>query len=96
MTSLLQVEDLEVRFYTKDGEVQAVNGVSYSMEQGDTLGLVGESGCGKSVSTMAMLRLIPEPPGRIAGAPPHHRFRGPDAGGPGPDRARGGGGVLRL
>jgi len=65
MTSLLQVEDLEVRFYTKDGEVQAVNGISYSMEQGDTLGLVGESGCGKSVSTMAMLRLIPEPPGKI-------------------------------
>jgi oligopeptide transport system ATP-binding protein len=67
MTSLLQVEDLEVRFYTKDGEVQAVNGISYSMEQGDTLGLVGESGCGKSVSTMAMLRLIPEPPGKITG-----------------------------
>jgi oligopeptide transport system ATP-binding protein len=67
MTSLLQVEDLEVRFYTKDGEVQAVNGISYRMEQGDTLGLVGESGCGKSVSTMAMLRLIPEPPGKITG-----------------------------
>jgi oligopeptide transport system ATP-binding protein len=67
MTSLLQVEDLEVRFYTKDGEVQAVNGISYSMEQGDILGLVGESGCGKSVSTMAMLRLIPEPPGKITG-----------------------------
>jgi oligopeptide transport system ATP-binding protein len=67
MTSLLAVEDLEVRFYTKDGEVRAVNGISYSMEQGDTLGLVGESGCGKSVSTMAMLRLIPEPPGKITG-----------------------------
>jgi oligopeptide transport system ATP-binding protein len=67
MAPLLQVEDLEVRFYTKDGEVQAVNGISYSMEQGDTLGLVGESGCGKSVSTMAMLRLIPEPPGKITG-----------------------------
>ena len=67
MTSLLQVEDLEVRFYTKDGEVQAVNSISYSMEQGDILGLVGESGCGKSVSSMAMLRLIPEPPGKITG-----------------------------
>ncbi len=67
MTSLLQVKNLEVRFYTKDGEVQAVNGISYSMEQGDTLGLVGESGCGKSVSTMSMLRLIPEPPGKITG-----------------------------
>jgi oligopeptide transport system ATP-binding protein len=67
MAPLLTVQDLEVRFYTKDGEVQAVNGISYSMEQGDTLGLVGESGCGKSVSTMAMLRLIPEPPGKITG-----------------------------
>jgi len=67
MALLLKVKDLEVRFYTKDGEVQAVNGISYSMEQGDTLGLVGESGCGKSVSTMAMLRLIPEPPGKITG-----------------------------
>ena len=67
MAPLLQVQDLEVRFYTKDGEVQAVNGISYSMEQGDTLGLVGESGCGKSVSTMAILRLIPEPPGKITG-----------------------------
>jgi len=67
MDPLLEVQNLEVRFYTKDGEVQAVNGISYSMEQGDTLGLVGESGCGKSVSTMAMLRLIPEPPGKITG-----------------------------
>jgi len=67
MPPLLEVKDLEVRFYTKDGEVQAVNGISYTMEQGDTLGLVGESGCGKSVSTMAMLRLIPEPPGKITG-----------------------------
>jgi len=67
MVPLLEVQNLEVRFYTKDGEVQAVNGISYSMEQGDTLGLVGESGCGKSVSTMAMLRLIPEPPGKITG-----------------------------
>ncbi len=67
MAPLLEVKDLEVRFYTKDGEVQAVNRISYSMERGDTLGLVGESGCGKSVSTMAMLRLIPEPPGKITG-----------------------------
>jgi oligopeptide transport system ATP-binding protein len=67
MVPLLEVQDLEVRFYTKDGEVQAVNGISYSMEEGDTLGVVGESGCGKSVSMMAMLRLIPEPPGKITG-----------------------------
>ncbi|MGC9347177.1 MAG: ABC transporter ATP-binding protein [Anaerolineae bacterium] len=65
MAPLLEVKDLTVRFYTKDGVVQAVNGISYAMEQGDILGLVGESGSGKSVSSMSMLRLIPEPPGRI-------------------------------
>jgi len=65
MAPLLQVEDLTVRFHTKDGVVNAVNGISYGMEEGDILGLVGESGSGKSVSSMAMLRLIPEPPGKI-------------------------------
>ncbi|PKO23723.1 MAG: peptide ABC transporter ATP-binding protein [Chloroflexi bacterium HGW-Chloroflexi-1] len=67
MSPLLQVRNLEVAFFTKDGVVRAVNGISYSLEEGDTLGIVGESGCGKSVSCMAMLRLIPEPPGRIMG-----------------------------
>jgi oligopeptide transport system ATP-binding protein len=67
MRTLLDVIDLDVRFYTKDGVVQAVNGISYSMNQGDILGIVGESGSGKSVSSMAMLRLIPEPPGKIEG-----------------------------
>jgi oligopeptide transport system ATP-binding protein len=67
MSPLLEVKDLEVAFFTKDGVVRAVNGISYSMEEGDTLGVVGESGCGKSVSCMAMLRLIPEPPGKITG-----------------------------
>jgi oligopeptide transport system ATP-binding protein len=65
MAPLLQVDDLTVRFYTKDGVVNAVNGISYQMNEGDILGLVGESGSGKSVSSMAMLRLIPEPPGKI-------------------------------
>ena len=65
--ALLEVQDLEVRFYTKDGEVRAVNGISYSLDEGDTLGLVGESGCGKSVSTLAMVRLLPEPPAKITG-----------------------------
>ncbi|MBM3187369.1 MAG: ABC transporter ATP-binding protein [Chloroflexi bacterium] len=67
MAPLLEVQDLEVAFFTKDGVVRAVNGISYTLEAGDTLGLVGESGCGKSVSVLAMLRLIPEPPGRIMG-----------------------------
>ncbi len=67
MSPLLDIKNLEVAFDTKDGLVRAVNGISYSMEQGDTLGIVGESGCGKSVSCMAMLRLIPEPPGKIVG-----------------------------
>ena len=67
MSPLLEVKNLEVAFFTKDGVVRAVNGISYSMEEGDTLGIVGESGCGKSVSCMAMLRLIPEPPGKIMG-----------------------------
>ncbi|NLG49133.1 MAG: ABC transporter ATP-binding protein [Chloroflexi bacterium] len=67
MTPLLDIRNLEVVFDTKDGLVRAVNGISYSMEQGETLGIVGESGCGKSVSCMAMVRLIPEPPGKIVG-----------------------------
>ncbi|NLG50378.1 MAG: ABC transporter ATP-binding protein [Chloroflexi bacterium] len=74
--TLLQVQDLEVRFYTKDGEVQAVNGISYSLDEGETLGIVGESGCGKSVSTMAMVRLLPEPPAKITGG--HVIFEGKD------------------
>jgi len=67
MASLLHVDNLTVRFHTKDGVVNAVNGISYTMNEGDILGVVGESGSGKSVSSMAMLRLIPEPPGRIEG-----------------------------
>jgi len=67
MAPLLEVKSLEVAFFTKDGVVRAVNGISYTLDQGDTLGLVGESGCGKSVSVLAMLRLLPEPPARIMG-----------------------------
>jgi oligopeptide transport system ATP-binding protein len=67
MNPLLQVDNLEVAFDTKDGLVRAVNGISYSVNEGDTLGIVGESGSGKSVSVMSMLRLLPEPPARIVG-----------------------------
>ena len=65
MSQLLEVKDLIVRFNMLDGVVHAVNGVSFSLAEGETLGIVGESGCGKSVSVLSLLRLIPEPPGEI-------------------------------
>ena len=65
MGDLLDVRDLETRFRTREGVVHAVNGVSFRLNEGETLGIVGESGCGKSVTVMSMLRLIPQPPGEI-------------------------------
>ena len=65
--ALLQVKDLRTSFFTEEGEVHAVDGVSYEVEEGETLGLVGESGSGKSVSALSILRLIPNPPGKIVG-----------------------------
>jgi oligopeptide/dipeptide ABC transporter ATP-binding protein len=62
---LLRVEDLVIRFRTQDATVYAVNGVSFELLPGETLGLVGESGCGKSVSSLALTRLLPKPAGRI-------------------------------
>jgi oligopeptide transport system ATP-binding protein len=67
MAPLLEIKDLEIIFNTKDGIVRAVNGISYSMEQSDILGIVGESGCGKSVSAMSILGLLPSPPAKIVG-----------------------------
>ncbi|MBT3346706.1 MAG: ABC transporter ATP-binding protein [Gemmatimonadetes bacterium] len=64
---LLDVKGLVTVFDTEDGVVQAVDGVSFHVEAGKTLGIVGESGCGKSVSAMSVMRLVPEPPGRIEG-----------------------------
>ncbi len=65
MAPLLEVKDLETRFFTQDGVVQAVNSISYALNEGETLGIVGESGCGKSVGVMSLMRLIPSPPGKI-------------------------------
>ena len=65
MATLLEVRDLKTHFFTSEGVVKAVDGVSYDIEEGETLGLVGESGCGKSVSALSVMRLIPDPPGRI-------------------------------
>jgi oligopeptide transport system ATP-binding protein len=64
-TSLLEVRDLRTQFRTDDGVVHAVNGVSFAIDEGETLGIVGESGCGKTVTALSILRLIPEPPGEI-------------------------------
>ena len=65
--TLLEVKDLKVRFYMRDGIVRAVNGVSFHLNRGETLGVVGESGCGKSVTALTIMGLIPQPPGRIEG-----------------------------
>jgi len=64
---LLQVKDLKTYFYTDDGVVKAVDGVDFTIRKGETLGMVGESGCGKSVTALSVLRLIQEPPGKIVG-----------------------------
>src|SRR5437016_9048111 len=64
---LLEVNNLRTSFYTRHGVVRAVNDVSFSLEKGDTLGIVGESGSGKSVTCYSLMRLIPQPPGRIEG-----------------------------
>lgn len=65
MGKLLEVKGLTTQFVTREGIVHAVNGISYDLAEGETLGIVGESGCGKSVSTLSVMRLIPQPPGRI-------------------------------
>ncbi len=62
---LLEVKNLHTHFFTEDGIVKAVDGISYDLHQGETLGLVGESGCGKTVSALSVIRLIPNPPGKV-------------------------------
>jgi oligopeptide/dipeptide ABC transporter ATP-binding protein len=65
--NLLQVKDLRTYFYTRRGTVKAVDGVSFTLRKGQALGLVGESGCGKSITCLSIMRLVPQPAGRIVG-----------------------------
>ena len=73
---LLSVEDLVTTFHTDEGSLRAVDGVSFELEDGKTLGIVGESGCGKSVTSLSIMRLVPTPPGVIERG--KIRFRGKD------------------
>src|SRR6476646_7547710 len=73
--ALLEVQNLQTHFRTPEGINRAVDGVSFHVDEGETLAIVGESGCGKSVTAMSLMRLIPEPPGKIAGSV---RFEGTD------------------
>lgn len=65
MSALLEIKDLKTRFYTSEGVVKAVNGVSYNIAEGEILAIVGESGSGKSVSMLSVTRLLPEPPRKV-------------------------------
>lgn len=67
MSVLLEVQDLKTHFFTREGVVHAVDGISYALDRSRTLGIVGESGCGKSVSALSLMRLVPDPPGKIIG-----------------------------
>ena len=73
---LLEVDGLKTHFFTRDGIVRAVDGVSFSVAPGETLAIVGESGCGKSVTSLSIMRLIASPPGRIVEG--KIRFQGTD------------------
>ncbi|MCY3981458.1 MAG: ABC transporter ATP-binding protein, partial [Alphaproteobacteria bacterium] len=65
--ALLEIDELKTQFFTSAGTVLAVDGISYTVEEGETVAVVGESGCGKSVSALSILRLVADPPGRIVG-----------------------------
>jgi oligopeptide transport system ATP-binding protein len=65
MPPLLDIRNLTTRFHIHEGVVNAVNGISFSLNEGDTLGIVGESGCGKSVSMLSVMRLLPNPPAKV-------------------------------
>jgi oligopeptide/dipeptide ABC transporter ATP-binding protein len=71
MKELIRVKDLKTYFFTHEGTVKAVDGINLKINKGETLGLVGESGCGKSVTALSIIRLIPSPPGKIVGGEIH-------------------------
>ena len=73
---VIEVEDLRTIFHTQDGDVHAVNGLSFRLDKGELLGVVGESGCGKSVTVMSLLKLLPMPPAEIVSG--RVRFDGKD------------------
>ncbi len=73
-SAILEIDNLQTHFFTSAGTVRAVDGVSYSVRPGETLGVVGESGCGKSVTALSILRLVASPPGRVVGG--QVRFEG--------------------
>ena len=75
MAALIEVKNLRTSFFTPEGEIRAVDGVSFEIGEGKTLGLVGESGCGKSVTSLSIMRLIPSPPGQIVGGEIFYRGR---------------------
>src|SRR5918999_234488 len=75
MAELLKVRDLRTSFFTPEGEVRAIDGISFEIGEGKTLGLVGESGCGKSVTSLSIMRLIASPPGKIVGGEILYRGR---------------------
>ena len=75
MAELIHVKDLRTSFFTPEGEVRAIDGVSFAIDEGKTLGLVGESGCGKSVTSLSIMRLIASPPGKIVGGEIFYRGR---------------------
>ncbi len=75
MNDLLEIEGLQTQFFTSAGTVKAVDGISYSVKEGETVAVVGESGCGKSVSALSILRLVADPPGKIVGGSIHFQGR---------------------
>jgi oligopeptide/dipeptide ABC transporter ATP-binding protein len=76
VAALLEIEGLQTQFFTSGGIVKAVDGVSYDVEEGETVAVVGESGCGKSVSALSILRLVAEPAGKVVGG--SIKFQGKD------------------